>query len=271
MASALERFRSHDEQVIEQAVACNPVLKSSPEWIRQLILATDEFLFARQLPGNPESVIAGYPWFGDWGRDTMIALPGLTLATGRHDTALHILETFATLINRGMLPNYFPGDGDTPEYNTVDAALWYVEAWRAYFEATGDLESCRRVFPVLEEVLRCYREGTRYGIRMDPADGLIVAGAPGVPLTWMDARVLDQVFTPRSGKPVEVNALWYNALRIMAEFAELLELPGFEYQALSRIVRTGFQRFVRPGGGLFTYWTAPRGMTAASVPIRSLR
>lgn len=270
--SALMRFRARDGQVIERAAAHNPVMKNAPDWIRQLVLASDNFQISRPLPGNLEgkSIIAGYPWFGDWGRDTMISLPGLTLATGRHDAALHILETFATLIDRGMLPNYFPGDGDTPEYNTVDAALWYVEAWRAYFEATGDLESCWRIFPVLEEILRCYREGTRYGIRMDPDDGLIAAGAPGVPVTWMDAKVLDQVFTPRSGKAVEVNALWYNALRSMAAFAELLELSGFEYQALAKTVRTGFQRFVRPGGGLFDVLDGPEGDDSSIRPNQIL-
>ena len=128
-------------------------------------------MFSRPLPEVPdgESVIAGYPWFGDWGRDTMIALPGLTLATGRFDTARRILETFARFVDQGMLPNVFPGAGDKPEYNTVDAALWYIEAWRAYVDALDDVGSLKRVFPVLESIVDWHLKGTRYGIGVDAA------------------------------------------------------------------------------------------------------
>ena len=180
----------------------------------RLVLATDLYQIARPLPGlaDGRSVIAGYPWFGDWGRDTMISLPGLCLATGRFETARLILETFARFVDRGMLPNVFPGAGATPDYNTADASLWYIEAWRAYVEATGDEAALRRVFPVLAEIVAWHLDGTRYGIGVDPADGLLRAGEPGVQLTWMDARVGDRVVTPRIGKPVEINALWYNAL-----------------------------------------------------------
>ena len=141
-------------------------MRNAPPWIDQLVLAADSFVFARPLPGVPdgESVIAGYPWFGDWGRDTMIALPGLALATGRFDTASRILRTFARFVDRGMLPNVFPGSGETPEYNTVDAALWYLEAWRAYVEATGDLPALREAFPVLRDIIDWHVKGTRYGI-----------------------------------------------------------------------------------------------------------
>ena len=140
LGAALERRRAHDRAVLERAVAADPVFAAAPGWVMRLVLATDAFVIARPLPDLPEgrSVIAGYPWFGDWGRDTMISLPGLCLATGRFETARLILETFARFVDRGMLPNVFPGAGATPEYNTADASLWFVEAWRAYVEATGD-------------------------------------------------------------------------------------------------------------------------------------
>jgi predicted glycogen debranching enzyme len=151
-----------------------PELVDAPSWIDQLVLASDSFVFARPLEGLPdgESVIAGYPWFGDWGRDTMIALPGLALATGRFDTARHILLTFASFVDQGMLPNVFPGAGDKPDYNTADAALWYIEAWRAYFETTHDRVSLKQVFP-LRHRPRCRRRPAprRRARRTDHLDG----------------------------------------------------------------------------------------------------
>src|SRR5262249_23596618 len=158
----------------------DPLLANAPGWVLRLVLASDLYLFARPVPGiaDGRSVIAGYPWFGDWGRDTMIALPGLTLATGRFDDARKILETFARFVDRGMLPNVFPGAGADPEYNTVDAALWYIEAWRSYVEVTGDDAALARVFPVLAEIVEWHRRGTRYGIAVDPEDGLLRAGEP---------------------------------------------------------------------------------------------
>jgi 4-alpha-glucanotransferase len=258
--AALQRFLDREVALIDRA---RPHLAdSSPDWIEQLVLAADSFLFARPLSDLPdgESVIAGYPWFGDWGRDTMIALPGLTLATGRFDSARRILLTFACFVDRGMLPNVFPGAGETPDYNTVDAGLWYFEAWRAYLEASDDWPVLAEVFPVLAEMIDWHVRGTRFGIGMDPADGLIHAGEPGVQLTWMDAKVGDWVVTPRIGKPVEINALWYNALAIMAGFAERLGQSAELYQELATRVRQGFQRFVRPdGAGLFDVLDGPDG------------
>jgi 4-alpha-glucanotransferase len=233
-----------------------------PAWIAQLLLAADSFVFARPLPGYPDgkSIIAGYPWFGDWGRDTMISLPGLTLATGRHDLARDILLTFARFVDRGMLPNVFPGAGSKPEYNTVDAALWFVEAWRAYVEASGDREHLAAVFPILAEIIDWHINGTRYNIRVDPEDGLLVAGEPGVQLTWMDAKTGDRVVTPRIGKPVEINALWYNALCIMAGFAEMLGQPPAVYRGLAERVRNSFARFAdERTGGLYDVIGGPSG------------
>jgi predicted glycogen debranching enzyme len=195
------------------------------------------------------SVIAGYPWFGDWGRDTMIALPGLTLATGRPEVAATILRTYARYVDRGMIPNRFPDHGDTPEYNTVDATLWYVEAIRAYVNSTDDVDLLRDLFPVLEDIIERHVRGTRYGIRVDPDDGLLRAGEPGVQLTWMDAKVGDWVVTPRIGKPVDVNALWYNALRSLEGFADALDEPTDPFAERADRVASHFGRF----------WDAERG------------
>ena len=265
--AALQRFLDREGALLDRA---RPHLADSPpDWIEQLALAADSFLFARPLPDLPdgESVIAGYPWFGDWGRDTMIALPGLTLATGRFDSARRILLTFARFVDQGMLPNVFPGAGETPDYNTVDAGLWYFEAWRAYLETSNDWAALAEVFPVLADMIDWHVRGTRYRIGMDAADGLIHAGEPGVQLTWMDAKVGDWVVTPRIGKPVEINALWYNALMIMADFAERLGRPSVPYAELAAKAHQGFQHFVRPdGAGLLDVLDGPTGDDSTTRP-----
>jgi glycogen debranching enzyme len=221
------------------------------EALGHLVLAADQFIVRRPLPDDPEgrSVIAGYPWFSDWGRDTMIALSGLTLATGRPEVAQRILHTFARFVSQGMLPNRFPDEGQAPEYNTVDATLWYFEAIRAYHEATGDATLLQNLFPVLADIIDWHVRGTRYQIHVDPADGLLYAGEPGVQLTWMDAKVDDWVVTPRIGKAVEINALWYHALRVMAEFARHLGEVAGRYEELADRAQAGFARF----------WSAARG------------
>ena len=269
LVAALERRQDHDRAVLEQAIDADPIYADAPGWVLRLVLAADIYRFARPLPEVPDgrSIIAGYPWFGDWGRDTMISLPGLCLATGRFDEARLILETFARFVDGGMLPNVFPGAGDMPEYNTVDAALWYVEAWRAYVEAAGDDAALKRAFPVLVSIIDGYTRGTRYGIAVDPADGLVRAGEPGVQLTWMDARVGDWVVTPRIGKPVEINALWYNALVAMAALAERIGKSGAGYLAAAEKAKAGFARFVRPGGqGLYDVLDGPEGDDASLRP-----
>jgi predicted glycogen debranching enzyme len=217
----------------------------SPNWLPQLVLAADQFIVKRSMPEFPDgrSIIAGYHWFGDWGRDTMIALPGLTLATGRADVARQILLAFAEYVDGGMLPNNFPDVGGQPQYNSVDAALWFFEAVRQYFAVTKDGRTLLQLFPTLGEMIDAHVKGTRYSIHVDPADGLLYAGEPGVQLTWMDAKVGDWVVTPRTGKAVEVNALWINALETMAEFARLLARPGEGYEKLSAKARKNFQKF----------------------------
>src|SRR2546430_9025598 len=187
------------------------------DFVKALTAATDQYIVAR---GDQKTVVAGYHWFSDWGRDTMIALPGLTLPTKRYDVARSILRTFAQHVDRGMLPNRFPDAGETPEYNTVDATLWFFEAIRAYLAYTDDLEFVRgNLYGILTDIISWHVRGTRYGIKVDPS-GLLSSGEPGVQLTWMDAKIGDWVVTPRTGKAVEIQALWYNALCIMAEFAQ---------------------------------------------------
>jgi predicted glycogen debranching enzyme len=204
-------------QEIARRAGIAAALPSNEPLISALAQAADQFLVRR---GDLKTVIAGYHWFGDWGRDTMIALPGLTLTTGRTDIARNILLAFAKHVDRGMLPNLFPDAGETPDYNTVDATLWFFEAIRALTEKTGDTAFVRKnLYAALCDIIDWHVRGTRYGIRMDD-DGLLNAGEPGVQLTWMDAKVGDWVVTPRYGKPVEIQALWYNALRILQEFAE---------------------------------------------------
>jgi predicted glycogen debranching enzyme len=210
----------------------------------RLALAADDFLVRRDVAGQKgASVIAGYPWFGDWGRDTMIALPGLTLATGRAAVARTILLTYARFLDRGMLPNRFPDVGHDPEYNTADATLWYVEAVRAYCAETNDLDLARDLWPVLEDIVAHHERGTRHGIGVDARDGLLYAGEQGVQLTWMDAKVGDWVVTPRTGKCVEINALWYNALLAMGDLAERLGGDRRTWEERAARVRVSFDRF----------------------------
>lgn len=269
LTAAMQRFQDRDRLLLAEAEAQVPEWRGAPDWLRQLILAADSFIVARPLSdGSPgQSVIAGYPWFGDWGRDTLIALPGLTLATGRADLARRILLTYAHFIDQGMLPNQLPAAGEAPAYNTVDAALWYVEAWRATVAASADVATLTEAFPVVQEIIAWHVAGTRYGIGMDANDGLLRAGESGTQLTWMDAKIGDWVITPRLGKPVEINALWYNALRSVAGFARRLGQSPALYDDLADQVRHGFRRFIRPDGeGLFDVLDSPDGDDASLRP-----
>ncbi len=181
--------------------------------------------------GRPCEIIAGYPWFGVWSRDAMISLPGLTLATGRPELARQILRTFAQHIDRGMLPNFFPDSGQQPEFNSADAPLWFIEALRHYVDHTGDLDLVRGLFPSAQNIISVYSQGTRYSIHVDPSDGLVHCGEPGTQLTWMDARVNGVAATPRMGKPVEINALWLNALATAANLAPNVACPRRNFSA----------------------------------------
>ena len=216
--------RAQAREQRRQAALLEHLPGAAPSWVHQLTLAADQFIVARSdAQGAPagKTVIAGYPWFGDWGRDTMIALPGLAIATGRLADAASILRTFAMHVNQGMLPNRFPDGNAAPEYNTVDATLWYFHALAEYLAASGDSALLAELYPVLKGIIDWHLRGTRYGIHVDERDGLLHAGERGVQLTWMDAKVGDWVVTPRIGKPVEINALWHYALLRMSEWATL--------------------------------------------------
>lgn len=253
--AALAAARERQTVLIQRAGA-----EGEPTPVQQLVLAADQFIVERRdeagAPGT--TVIAGYHWFNDWGRDTMIALPGLTLSTGRATEAAQILRTFARYLDRGLLPNNFPDcAGSLPGYNTVDATLWYVLAIRSYDDVTGDRCLADDLLPVLREIVEWHRRGTRHGIKVDPADGLLRAGEPGVQLTWMDAKVGEWVVTPRTGKPVEINALWYNALRALAGFLERRADPtAAVYAGLAEQARRSFQD---------RFWDAARGYLADVV------
>jgi predicted glycogen debranching enzyme len=211
------------------------VVQSPDPLARTLTLAADSFVIEHGR--GLETVIAGYHWFGDWGRDTMISLHGLTFTTHRFDDARRILRRFLATASKGMIPNRFPEGSDVPAYNAVDAGLWMFVAIWCYFDCAWDVDFVRNeAVPVLLEMIRCLERGTRFNIHVDD-DGLLFAGASGVQLTWMDAKAGDVVITPRRGKPVEVNALWYNALRIAARLTESAALD-----ARADAVRASFER-----------------------------
>jgi predicted glycogen debranching enzyme len=215
--------------------------QAKDDFAAQLALAADQFIAAR---GRGKTIIAGYPWFSDWGRDTMIALNGLTLATNRAEIARDILLEFSRHISRGMLPNRFPDAGDKAEYNTVDATLWYFEAVRAFAEKTNDYDFIKEnLYDKLVEIIVWHLKGTRFNIRVD-TDGLLYAGEEGWQLTWMDAKFNGEVFTPRIGKPVEIQALWYNALCIMTDFAQRFgDGDGAaQYKSTADIAKENFNR-----------------------------
>lgn len=244
--AALQERKAYEMALLVQAGAEN-----ASSAVQQLVLAADQFIVKRPTANdeNGRSIIAGYHWFSDWGRDTMIALPGLTLNTNRPEIAASILRTYAQFVDQGMIPNRFPDVGEKPEYNTVDATLWYFEAIRAYYAATRDKELLTELYPVLEDIIKWHKRGTRYNIYMDQTDGLIHAGEEGIQLTWMDAKIGNWVVTDRIGKPVEINALWYNALCSMAEFAQELGLEGSAYEKMAAHTKFGFGR----------YWNAKMG------------
>ncbi|HEX5081053.1 MAG TPA: amylo-alpha-1,6-glucosidase [Blastocatellia bacterium] len=253
----------------------------------EMALASDQFIIipagrveeaarARAAGDDVRTVIAGYHWFTDWGRDTMISLDGLTLATGRLAEAGWILRTFAHYVRDGLIPNLFPEGEREGRYHTADATLWFFHALDRYLHVTSDDETLRLILPVLREIVSHHIQGTRFGIGVDPRDGLLRQGAAGYQLTWMDAKVGDWVVTPRRGKAVEINALWYNALRLLAEW--LVEAgPANEQEAKSLVdraeqVRQSFnQRFwYAEGGYLFDVVDGEGGDDSACRPNQLL-
>lgn len=232
-----------NSQVATGASASGGPKLSVSNFQKQLILAGDQFLVQRKSSNGP-TVIAGYHWFNDWGRDTMISLTGLALATGRYAEAKGILNTFAKYISDGMLPNNFPDQGQNPDYNTVDATLWWAYALKRYEQATGDSEFVYQQLPLLDSVIDWHKKGTRYGIKVDETNGLLSEGQEGFALTWMDARVGDYVVTPRRGKAVEINALWYHFLKTVANWHRALS-DGFadSCEAMAQKVKENFGKF----------------------------
>lgn len=266
-AAALAELRAHEADLLGR------IPGAWPPWVRGLALAADQFVVARgrqanETPGS--SVIAGYPWFTDWGRDTMIALPGLTLATGRSEIARDILTTFAQHVQHGLLPNRFPDGTEAPEYHTVDATLWFFQAVSQYLAASGDLEIARELYPVLVDIVGWHDRGTRYGIHAAD-DDLLHAGEAGVQLTWMDAKVDGRVITPRAGKPVEINALWHGALRVLGDLATALGRAADARrwrERADRIEKTFSARYWNESAGmLFDVLDSPDGAS----PDASLR
>lgn len=225
------------------------------EFEQQLVLAADQFIvfpgsrveehaLARASGDEARTVMAGYHWFTDWGRDTMISLDGLTLCTGRHDEARAILRTFSHYIRDGLLPNLFPEGERKALYHTADATLWYFHAIDRYYSLTGDRDTLKILYPALKEVIEYHFRGTHFGIGVDPNDGLLKAEAEGLQLTWMDAKVDGWVVTPRRGKPVEIQSLWFNALRLMTEWAEQLEEPPDQWiEGFQRVEHSFNERF----------------------------
>src|SRR6266536_4981244 len=237
--NAHELFEKEKQRKLQllQPIKTSTYQSLSHSTIQHLTLAADQFIVKRTVPSSsPEgggwegaTIIAGYHWFTDWGRDTMISLPGLCLSTGRYNDAKKILSEFAKTVSRGMLPNRFQDNGEPPEYNNVDGTLWYFVAIYKYLQAANDKEFVLgELLPVLKEIIDWHLKGTRYNIHVTE-DGLLFSGEQGVQLTWMDSKIGDWVVTPRTGKAVEINALWYNALSI---YALLLELNGNNDEAI---------------------------------------
>jgi predicted glycogen debranching enzyme len=233
---------------------------------RQLTLAAEQFRVVRQTSGEApfgqqRTVVAGYHWFADWGRDTVISLPGLTMRPGTLWEARAVLDTYIKYLDQGLLPNRFPDGGQAPEYNTIDATLWLFQALAAYLRASRDWRFIADRLEALEDVIDWHVRGTRHNIRMDPLDGLLAGGEDGLALTWMDARVQDWVVTPRRGKPIEINALWYNALRLTADWCERAMRPAGRYrQMAAQAYSSAQQRFwFADGGYCYDVVDAPEG------------
>jgi predicted glycogen debranching enzyme len=263
VSQALRRHQRRTKQLLEVADRSIPDLVKHDAVRARLVIAADQFIVTRPqsekkenrsakvyLAPDNKTIIAGYPWFSDWGRDSMISLPGLFLCTGRYSEARGLLKAFISYVRDGLIPNRFPDNGQQPEYNTADATLWLFCALDKYLAATNDRALLKELFPRLVEMIDCHLQGTIYGIGVDTEDGLLRAGAPGLQLTWMDAKIGEHVVTPRRGKPVEVNALWYCALACMEKWAVQLSIDALQYgQLRARVERSFASHFWYEQGG----------------------
>ena len=277
---ALRREISRRRKLVENA---HPKVRSG--WVAELVLAADQFIIkptsrsadaARAYASGDDvrTIIAGYHWFTDWGRDTMISLEGLTLVTGRHQEAGYILRMFAYHIKDGLIPNMFPEREQEGLYHTADATLWYFHALEKYLQATGDRDTLRTLLPKLLEIVDHHIRGTRFGIGVDPADGLLRQGADGYQLTWMDAKVGDWVVTPRRGKAVEINALWYNALRLLETWVieEMGEAEALRLRKFADLAYESFNKrfWYEAGGYLYDLVDGENGDDTALRPNQIL-
>jgi len=236
------------KKLCKRHTAAIAAAKGSDEKLKTLCLAADQFVVKRSTDAQGDTarttILAGFPWFADWGRDAFIALPGLLLATGRYEEARSVLTTFAAAVDQGMIPNRFDDRSDTAHFNSVDASLWFVNAALQYEAATGDSETfVQQLLPKIRLIMESYHDGTRFDIHADE-DGLITAGGEDTQLTWMDAKYEGIAFTPRCGKAVEVNALWYNCLCCLAEFyAETEPEVAKHYHFMADQAEAGFRQF----------------------------
>lgn len=272
--AARSRQIAHERVLLDGWRRARPAAaRTAPAWIRRLVLAADAFVVARPSAERPNgrTIVAGYPWAGERGRDAMAALAGLTVATGRHELAREILLGWAAHVERALLPGRFTDPGGRPDYASVDASLWLFQAMRAYHEATRDDDLVAELFPLLEDIGAWFERGERHGIAADPRDGLLRAGGAGLALTWMDARRDGLPVTPRPGKPVEVNALWFNALTAMAAFARRLRRPHDAYAGMARRVGHAFERYWNAADAcLYDVIDGPQGADPAVRPNQLL-
>jgi 4-alpha-glucanotransferase len=257
-SQSFEQALQTEQERQSQLYALAPVaVESERESIwRQLLRAGDQFITYRSSIDGP-TVIAGYPWFNDWGRDTLIALPGLALATGRFQEARGLLKTFGSYCRDGLIPNTFPDAGTEPIYNSIDASLWWMETLGLYLEATQDWDFLIQQYPVVRKIYKAFTAGTLYNIRVDAADGLLIWDAPNVAITWMDVVIDGQPVTPRRGKPVEINALWYSALCWLSQWTEKMVIGAVvdrvrllhharHYSQQMQKVKVSLQKFWNP-------------------------
>jgi predicted glycogen debranching enzyme len=257
-----QAIAQHQQRLDQQFAHLEEPTHSAPLsalW-HQLLQASDQFVVYRSSIAGP-TVIAGYPWFNDWGRDTLIALPGLALTPRRYGLARGLLQTFGRYCQNGLIPNAFPDEGSQPFYNCIDAALWWIETLGLYLEETQDWAFLQEQYPTVQRIYKAFMVGTSHNIRVDAMDGLVIWDEPGVALTWMDAVYDGTPVTPRRGKPIEVNALWYSALCWAHEWAQRLALMSDDSSSPSRYdnqARRYGQQSQQVKASLHRFWNGNR-------------
>ncbi|MTI49200.1 MAG: glycogen debranching protein [Firmicutes bacterium] len=269
VATIEDDIEQRAKEIIENEISRKKALVDKAEYngelLKDLVIASDQFIVKREST-NTKTIIAGYPWFTDWGRDTMISFTGLTLVTKRYSDAKEILLTFIRYLNKGIIPNMFPDGNTEPLYNTVDGTLWFFQAVYKYLQYTNDYNTVEReIYPHLKEIVKHHMNGTINDIYMD-SDGLISAGDESTQLTWMDVKVDDWVVTPRHGKAVEINALWYNSVKIMEILSEKFNDDWMDFGNLADKIRDSFNK---------TFWNEEKeclfDVIQEEIPIDNIR